>query len=199
MILNAAARVPNDQLEESLRELTRRLQWHLSPEQRARLMNMAADLCIEAGETDRAILYLDAAIDLYLMAGRFAAGAGICEKLTRLKPNVVRARCTLAWLAIARGLEDEAQRRIDEYGDAALRLENPEIAREQLRAMAEEVDSQQVLESIAAALTKLDDAESADRVFGMIDTLAERRAQPRPAGPARDRAIVARVTSAWAG
>jgi tetratricopeptide (TPR) repeat protein len=181
-------------LDVALQELSERMRDDLSPEQRARLMNIAGDLCFDAGQRERALLYYDACIDLYLSASRFAASAAICEKLVRLNPEVVRARCTLAWLAIARGLDDEARRRVEEYGEAALRLERPTVAQRQLRAMAEEVDAEEVLEAIAHALLKLGDAVSADRVFGMThDPLAQRRR--RYVTPEdRDRAIICRLT-----
>lgn len=191
-----AVQVPQSEavpLEVALRELSERLRDDLSPEQRARLMNIAGDLCFEAGQRERALLYFDACIDLYLSASRFAASAAICEKLVRLNPEVVRARCTLAWLAIARGLDDEARRRVEEYGEAALRLERPTVAQRQLRAMAQEVDSEEVLEAIAHALLKLGDSVSADRVFGMThDPVSQRRKYMSPED--RDRAIICRLT-----
>jgi tetratricopeptide (TPR) repeat protein len=197
-VISAAARpVAGGSLEDALHELSQRMRWNLSPEQRGRLMNMAGDLCIEAGQHERALLYFDACIDLYLSAGRFAASAAICEKLVRLNPEVVRARCTLAWLAIARGLDDEAQRRVEEYGEAALRLERPSIAQRQLRAMAEEVDSEPVLEAIAEALLKLGDAVSADRVFGLTHLTSTRTTRLYGNPAERDRAIIARLTNAW--
>jgi tetratricopeptide (TPR) repeat protein len=188
---------PSSSLEETLRDLAERMRWDLEPEQRARLMNMAGDLCFEAGQRERALLYFDACIDLYLIAGRFAASAAICEKLVRLNPEVVRARCTLAWLAIARGLDDEAQRRVEEYGEAALRLERPTVAQRQLRAMAQEVDSEAVLEAIADALLKLGDSISADRVFGMTHAPSARRRRLYGSPEERDRSIIARLTQAW--
>jgi tetratricopeptide (TPR) repeat protein len=182
---------PSSSLEETLRDLAERMRWDLEPEQRARLMNMAGDLCFEAGQRERALLYFDACIDLYLIAGRFAASAAICEKLVRLNPEVVRARCTLAWLAIARGLDDEAQRRVEEYGEAALRLERPTVAQRQLRAMAQEVDSEAVLEAIADALLKLGDSISADRVFGMTHAPSARRRRLYGSPEERDRSLIA--------
>jgi tetratricopeptide (TPR) repeat protein len=132
----APAERPLDaRLEESLGELAAHAREHLVPEQRARLMNNGGDLCYEAGQYERALLYFDAAIDLYIAAAKFAAAAAICEKLLRLNPRIIRAHCTLAWLAIARGLDDDAARRVEEYGEAALRLERPAIAQRQLRAM----------------------------------------------------------------
>jgi tetratricopeptide (TPR) repeat protein len=181
-------------LEESLQELTERMRGDLTPEQRARLMSIAGDLCFEAGYRERALLYYDACIDLYLSAGRFAASAAICDKLIRISPEVIRARCTLAWLAIARGLDDEARRRVEEYGEASLRLERPTVAQRQLRAMAEEVESEDVLEAIAHALLKLGDAVSADRVFGLIHSPAARPRRRYATSEERDRAIICRLT-----
>jgi hypothetical protein len=181
-------------LESALQDLTARMRDDMPPEQRARLMNVAGDLCFDAGQRERALLYFDACIDLYLSDSRFAASAAICDKLIRLNPQVVRARCTLAWLAIARGLDDEARRRVEEYGEAALRLERPTVAQRQLGAMAEEVDNQEVLEAIAHALLKLGDAVSADRVFGMIHTPGMRRRRAYDTPEDRDRAIIYRLT-----
>lgn len=184
-------------LEDVLTELAGRMRQDLSPEPRARLMNMAGDLCFDSGQRERALLYFDAAIDLYLAAGRFAAGAAICEKLVRLKPDVVRARCTLAWLSIARGLDDESERRVEEYGEAALRLERPALAQRQLRAMAEEVDAERVLEAIAHALLNLGDAVSADRIFGFTHSPSSRSRRVYDSAADRDRSIIARLTQAW--
>lgn len=181
-------------LEEALQELTERMREELSPEQRARLMSVAGDLCFDAGYRERALLYYDACIDLYLSAGRFAASAAICDRLIHISPEVIRARCTLAWLAIARGLDDEARRRVEEYGEASLRLERPTVAQRHLRAMAEEVESEEVLEAIAHALLKLGDSVSADRVFGMIHSPAARARRRYASAAERDRAIICRLT-----
>ncbi|MEX0907074.1 MAG: hypothetical protein WD054_01995 [Gemmatimonadota bacterium] len=186
-------------LEDALQDLAERMRGDLDAEPRARLMNMAGDLCYRAGQRERALLYFDAAIDLYLAAARFAASAAICEKLVRLKPDVIRARCTLAWLAIARGLDDDAERRVEEYGEAALRLERPTVAQRQLRAMAEEVDSERVIEAIAHALLKLGDAVSADRVFGFMHLPASRSRRLYTDSHERDRSIISRLTNAWSG
>ena len=184
-------------LEEQLQELATLTRQEMSAEERARLMNQAGDLCYDFGQRERGLLYFDAAIDLYLAAGRFAASAAICDKLIRVNPQIVRARCTLAWLAIARGLDDEAVRRVEEYGEAALRLERPTVAQRQLRAMAEETDSESVLEGIAHALLKLGDAVSADRIFGFAHNPAARARRAYASPEERDRAIITRLTSAW--
>jgi tetratricopeptide (TPR) repeat protein len=196
---HAVARADGPTIEEELRAVTERLREEISPEHRARLMSRAGELCFAAGSRERALLYFDACIDLYLSIGRFAASAAICEKLVRLNPAVVRARCTLAWLAIARELEDEAQHRIEEYGTAALRLERPTVAQRQLRAMAEEVDSEGVLESIAQALLRLGDTVSADRVFAKAHSPSARRRRQYATNEDRERAIISRLTTAWSG
>jgi tetratricopeptide (TPR) repeat protein len=199
VLSNAAVQWNQRSLSDELRDITERLRDEISPEQRARLMSRAGELCFAAGQRERALLYFDACIDLYLSIGRFAASAAICEKLVRLNPGVVRARCTLAWLAIARGLEDEAERRVDEYATAALRLERPTVAQRQLRAMAEEVDSRDVLTSIARALQKLGDTQSADRVFNMAHSPTPRRMRHYDSEEERQRNIISRLTTAWCG
>jgi hypothetical protein len=184
-------------LELSLQELATQMREEMEPEQRARLMNIAGDLCYEQGQRERGLLYFDAAIDLYLAGGHFAASAAICDKLVQANPQIVRARCTLAWLAIARGLDDEALRRVEEYGEAALRLERPTVAQRQLRAMAEETDSEGVLEGIAHALLKLGDSMSADRIFGLTHNPSAQKRRSHASPEDRDRAIITRLTSAW--
>lgn len=186
-------------LEDALRQLSGEMRGDIAVEQRARLMNLSGDLCFDARQHRRALLFFDAAIDLYLAAGRFAAGAEICEKLVRLKPDVVRARCTLAWLAIARGLDDEAARRVEDYVGAALRLERPTVAQRQLRAMAQEVDSETVLEAVARGLLKLGDRASADRIFNSIHQPDSRARRVWADPEERERAIILRLTQAWSG
>jgi tetratricopeptide (TPR) repeat protein len=198
VLSNAVAR-PEPSLDDELRSVLARLRDEIMPEQRARLMSKAGEICFAAAQRERALLYFDACIDLYLSIGRFAASAAICEKLVRLNPSVVRARCTLAWLAIARGLEDEAQRRIEEYATAAVRLERPTVAQRQLRAMAEEVDSDGVLETIGQALLNLGDAASAERVFGMAKLPPDRRRRQYSSDEERERGIISRLTTAWSG
>jgi hypothetical protein len=63
--------------------------------------------------------------------------------------------------------------------------------------MAEEVDSESVLEAIAHALLKLGDSVSADRVFGFAMNADSRRPREYESPEARNRAIVARLTHAW--
>ena len=155
-------------LEDALQELADRMRGDISPEPRARLMNLAGDLCFKALQRERALLYFDAAIDLYLSAGRFAASAAICEKLVRLKPDVIRARCTLAWLAIGKGIRSETEEEITDYVRAAQRAGKEGLASRQLVMMAEAATRIELRERLAEHLLEIGAEEDADRVLGAV-------------------------------
>ena len=153
-------------LDAVLPSMERRAEEALLPDERARILNLAGDLCFDAGARERALGYYDVAINTYLSAGLYAAAVAVCQKIVRLTPEVIRARCTLAWLAIARGMLNEARDRIQEYADAATRLQDSRLAWGHLRMMAEVCESQEVLHSVADALLQLGDVRGADRVYG---------------------------------
>jgi hypothetical protein len=114
------------------------------------------------------LLFYDAAIDLYLRAGDALTATSLCESIVSLAPNGVRARCTLAWLAILAGSPDHTARRIAQYAEAAEHADVAPRACRQLRCMAEECDVVSILEVIADSLLHLGDADSANRVYGRI-------------------------------
>jgi tetratricopeptide (TPR) repeat protein len=136
------------------------------PDQKARILNLAGDLCFDAGERERALGYYGRAIDTHITHHEYSAAVGICQKIVRLTPEVVRARCTLAWLAIARGLIQEAQTRISDYKNAAEGAGQSRLARAHLLMMAEVIEDRDLLVTIAESLIELGDAENADRVYG---------------------------------
>lgn len=152
-------------LDAILPRMERRAENSLFPTERARILNLAGDLCFDAGQRDRALWYYDQAIDIYLALGMYASVAAVCQKLVRLSPNIVRARCTLAWMAIARGQSREARQRIADYATAAAPQEDHRLARGHLRMMAEVADSPDILEAVAEALQMLGDQRGAERVF----------------------------------
>lgn len=154
------------ELDRVLPSMERRAERALLPDERARILNLAGDLCFDSGARERALRYYDVAIDTYLSAGLYAAAVAVCQKIVRLTPEVIRARCTLAWLAIARGMLEEARDRIQEYADAATALEDSRLAWGHLRMMAEVCESHEVLHSVADALLQLGDLRGADRVYG---------------------------------
>lgn len=149
-----------------LPSMERRADNALLPDERARIINLAGDLCFDAGSREMALAHYDRAIDIYLSVGLYASAVAVCQKIVRLTPEVIRARCTLAWLAIARGMLNEARDRIHEYADAAARLQDSRLAWGHLRMMAEVCESQEVLQSVADALLQLGDVRGADHVYG---------------------------------
>jgi tetratricopeptide (TPR) repeat protein len=152
-------------LDTILPRMERRADNSLFPTERARILNLAGDLCFDAGQRERALVYYDQAIDIYLALGMYASVAAVCQKLVRLSPSVVRARCTLAWMAIARGQAREARERIADYASAAVPQTDHRLARGHLRMMAEVADSPDVLEAVAEALEMLGDARGAERAY----------------------------------
>jgi tetratricopeptide (TPR) repeat protein len=150
-------------LDTILPRMERRADNSLFPTERARILNLAGDLCFDAGQRERALIYYDQAIDIYLALGMYASVAAVCQKLVRLSPSVVRARCTLAWMAIARGQAREARERIADYANAAAPQSDHRLARGHLRMMAEVADSPEVLEAVAEALDMLGDERGAER------------------------------------
>lgn len=131
----------------------------------AQFFNRAGDLCTEVGENDRALGYYGRAIDAYLRAGRYNAAGAVCRKLLRISPGSVRARCTLAWLSIGKGLLGDAQREVDEYVEAAVAAGQADLARKQIRMMAEATYNPELLALFADHLNKLDDAETARAIM----------------------------------
>jgi tetratricopeptide (TPR) repeat protein len=158
-------KLPLTDLDRILPRMERRATSSLFPTERARLLNLAGDLCFDADQRERALIYYDQAIDIYLALGMYASVAAVCQKLVRLSPNVVRARCTLAWMAIARGQRNEARDRIADYVSAALPQQDHSLARGHLRMMAEVADCTDVLHAVGDALRALSDARGAQRAY----------------------------------
>lgn len=153
-------------LHAMLRSMEARARQAQYPDQRARILNLAGDLCFDAGERERALGYYGRAIDIHVSQHEYSAAVAICQKIVRLTPEVVRARCTLAWMAIARGLITEAQSRISDYKMAAETAGQARLARAHLLMMAEVSEDRDLLLTIAECLIELGDAENADRVYG---------------------------------
>jgi len=151
-------------LERVLPAMERRAEQSAAAEERARILSLAGDLCFDAGQRQRALYYFDRAIDTYLSASQYAAGVAVCQKVVRLTPEVIRAHCTLAWMAIARGMLEEARDRIRDYAGAATRLEDARLAWGHLRMMAEVCADHEVQTTLAEALARLGDHRGAELV-----------------------------------
>lgn len=154
-----AARTHPD-LEARLRALEHEAELAL-PGLDAQYFNRAGDVCMAAGERGRALAYFGRAIDAYLRAGRYNAAGAVCRKLLRASPDSVRARATLAWLSIGKGLISEAQWEVEEYVKAAEAAGQQELARKHVRLMASATYSAELRMLLADQLRRLGDADGA--------------------------------------
>lgn len=142
----------------------------------AQFFNRAGDLCVEAQDRERALGYYGRAIDAYLRAGRYNAAGAVCRKLLRISPGSVRARCTLAWLSIGKGLLGDAQWEVDEYVDAAIAAGQADLATRQLRMMADATYDPELRALLADHLHKLGDRDAAS----LLDPPDEESAREEP-------------------
>lgn len=129
--------------------------------EQARAMNRLADAHITAGDRDAGLRYYGSSIDAHMQLGEFDAATAICRKVLRLEPGVVRARCTLAWLSLGKGLIEMAREHVDEYVSAAREAGREEMAVQQLRLMAQYVEDPPFRSHLSRRLEELGDADGA--------------------------------------
>lgn len=158
--------VPLPQLELVLDTLERRVKDTETPDQQARILNLAGDMCFDAAQPERALAYYDRAITIYTACRQYPSAARICEKILAVSPESVRPYSTLAWLAIKLGNYAEAQRRVREYVIAAEMHGLSRIAKQYLTTLADVTDHQEVLESVADGLMLLEDHVTANEILG---------------------------------
>jgi hypothetical protein len=164
-----------------------------SPGYETQFLNRAGNLCVEAGQSARALGYYGRAIDAYLESGRFSAAEVLCRKVLQIAPTAVRARGTLAWLALGKGFQANTSSEIAEYVEAAVLAGQEELAAKQLMMMAEAASDVDLREELAEHLLQLDEAEKADRVFGLV---FEERNGLRPAPMADEGKLWAKLLRA---
>jgi predicted Zn-dependent protease len=169
MIFNHVRELPDvdPAIEKRLRSLEQQAEVAL-PGFDAQFYNRAGDLCVEAQDRPRALSYYGRAIDAYLRAGRYNASGAVCRKLLRVSPGSVRARATLAWLSIGKGLLSDAQWEVDEYVEAAVGAGRADLARKHLRMMADATHNMELRALLADHLRKLGDGSSAQRIVDEI-------------------------------
>ncbi len=165
---------PEAELERQLRDLEHQAM-DAVPGFGAQFLNRAGDLCVDAGKLDRGLNYLGRAIDMYLQAGRWDAAGAVCRKLLRVSPGAVRARCTLAWLSIGKGLGGDAQAAIRDYIQAARRAgtTHVDLTKKQLSLMADAVFDEPILQLVAEELWQLGDKDGAKKVGLRLKELRE--------------------------
>lgn len=149
-------------------------------ESRAQLFNHLGDLYIRDGDRDRALSCYGRAIDTHLETGRYNAARALCRKVIIVAPEVVRAHCTLAFLALGEDRIADAEREIGDYVRAARRAGRSDLAARQLRLMANATDDQDIRLALARQLAELGDIRGSNEVFSAV--YAERtglRSAPR--------------------
>lgn len=169
---------PDPKLVDQLEQLEWRAERATSVGAAATYLNQAGDLCIEAGRIQDALDYYGRTIDAHLAADRFDAAAGVCRKVLRASPDVVRARCTLTWIALANGLEQDARTEAEEYLAAAERAGAEMVALLQVRRMVNVAESVELRLYLAEVLMALGDQRTADEVIGRV--LSERNGLEPP-------------------
>ena len=88
-----------EELQRELDAIERRLAGS-SPRNQSVLLKQAGDLCASMGERRRALGWYGRAVNLHLELGEAPRAAALCHTILTLQPEAVRARCTLAWLAL---------------------------------------------------------------------------------------------------
>lgn len=138
----------------------------------AQHLNRAGDLCARAGAREAAKQLYGRAIDAHLRGGFYGPAAAICRKLLRVSPDVVRARCTLAFLAIGNRFQSDAIKELEDYVAAVRRTETARFAIPRLSLLAEAVADPGMKRIIAAKLREV----GAEDVARRVEAEAERRA-----------------------
>jgi tetratricopeptide (TPR) repeat protein len=158
---------PSQRLEEELESLERQARTASSGYE-TQFLNRAGNLCVEAGQPMRALGFYGRAIDAYLESGRFSAAEVLCKKLLGIAPDAVRARCTLAWLAIGKGYKSSVNQELADYVRAARKAGKEDLAAKQLRMMAEAPLNANLRELIGEHLLDLGEFPDADQVFRLV-------------------------------
>jgi hypothetical protein len=165
-----------NELEKQLAALEQQVQT-ATPGYETQFLNRAGNLCVDAGQRSRALGYYGRAIDAYLESGRFSAAEVLCRKVIQIAPQVVRVRCTLAWLALGKGVVENTRLEIVDYVVAAERAGQEELAAKQLLMMAVAAEDAELREFIGEHLLRLEAASEAEIVYGRV---FEERNRVRP-------------------
>jgi hypothetical protein len=139
---------------------------HGSPrDARPGIYNRLGDLFAQKGELRTAASWYGLGINSYLETGHFDPAAALCRKLISAVPDVVRARCTLAFLSLGKGFLGDAETEIGDYVRAAMEKNKTRHAVDRLRLMAQATRDAPTLDLIARHLRQLGDGAGADRVL----------------------------------
>jgi hypothetical protein len=118
-------------------------------------LNRAGDLCLWAGDRERALSYYGRAIDVLLEDGQREAARGVANKIIRVHPEAVRTLCTLAWLDLAAQHMATALLHLRDYVAAVKGSRHERLAGNQILEMARSVTHGEFLEAAADAMDQL--------------------------------------------
>jgi predicted Zn-dependent protease len=141
-------------LKTQLRRIDRRIQLATDRFVAGQLIR-AAQLSAGAGDLGGALRYYGRAVDAYLSIGQGREAETLCRTMIELKPNVVRARRTLALILLGRGDLLGAAEQVREYVAAARGAGQEQLAVRQLRLMAELTQDDRLRESLLAQCGEL--------------------------------------------
>ena len=151
---------PLEALQRDLDEIERMLEGS-PPRSRSVLLKQAGDLCASVGERRRALGWYGRAVNLHLGLGEASRAAALCHTILSIQPEAVRARCTLAWLALAGGRAMETRDMVAEYTAAARAAGQNAMAIQQLAWMFEAADDEFLRHDIVRAVRTLGDEQRA--------------------------------------
>lgn len=147
-------------LKTQLRKIDRRIQLATDRFVAGQLIR-AAQLSAGAGDVPGALRYYGRAVDAYLSIGHGREAEVLCRTMIELKPDVVRARRTLALILLGRGDLLGAAEQVREYVAAARAAGQEQLAVRQLRLMAELTQDDRLRNSLLVQCRELG-AEMAD-------------------------------------
>ncbi|MBD0319566.1 MAG: hypothetical protein ICV87_04485 [Gemmatimonadetes bacterium] len=163
---------PLETLQRELDDIERRLAGS-PPRSQSLLLKQAGDLCASVGERRRALAWYGRAVNIHLELGEAPRAAALCHTILTVHPEAVRARCTLAWLALAGGRSMETRKMVDEYAAAARASGQNAMAAQQLAWMYEAADDTLLRRDIIRAVRSLGDE-------ALATTLSTQRARAEP-------------------
>ena len=136
------SRTAEAHLESIQREIAalERKAWSSPWSGKATLYERLGDLHLQAGDRERALGCYGVGIDAYLLTARFARAALLCRKTIHRVPEVIRARCTLAFVLLGEGHFHAFREELGDYVHAARRAGQERLAVRRLGLMASVTD-----------------------------------------------------------
>ena len=141
-------------LKSQLRRLDRKIQLATDRFVAGQLIR-AGQLCASAGDIQGALQYYGRAVDSYLSVGHGREAEALCHRIIELKPDVVRARRTLALILLGRGDLLGAAEQVREYVASARAAGQEELTIRQLRLMAELTQDDRLRENLLTQCREL--------------------------------------------